>query len=131
MTSIGSLRHRMQIQTYKETHSGNHDTNRVWTTIQTVYASIKNAKGTVTFGLQQIEQNITHKITIRYIPNVTTENWLLMESRRFRIRDVTDVIEKKRFLILSCEEVFIAQDAFVTGSDSTGEPLRQNLPDEN
>lgn len=130
---IGNLRHRVELQTYKEAQDAYHGTYTTWTTIRTLSAAIESVKGYITFDTQQINETITHKIMIRFQPDlvITSENWLLMNSRRFRIRNVQNLFEKERFLVLLCEEVFHAQQPFETGLSHTGDPLIQDLPADN
>lgn len=130
MTNIARLRHRMQLQTYSEIQDDTHKTLKTWTTLSTVFAEIVPVKGYTTFNTQQIEQTITHKITIRYQDFITSELWLLMNSRRFRIRNIRNILERNRFLEMLCEEVFFASDDFTVDSDAVEQPLRQELPAE-
>lgn len=130
MSNIGRLRHRMQIQSYSEIQDSTHGTLKTWTTLYTVFAEIVPVKGYTTFDTQQINEAITHKITIRWQPYITSELWLLKDSRRFRIRNVRNLLETNRFLEMLCEEVFYGFDEFVVGADAVEQPLRQELPEE-
>jgi SPP1 family predicted phage head-tail adaptor len=134
MSKIGNLRHRIQLQTYTEMQDSYAGTLKTWTTLMTMFAEIVSVKGYVTFQTQQIEEKTTHRITIRD-PRpeliVTSELWILMESRRFRIRNVQNLFEKNRFLVLTCEEVFHAQQPFIVNSSTVGQPLEMDLPLEN
>lgn len=127
---IARLRHRIEIQTYTETQDDTISTIKTWNTIMTVWAEIQSVSGYVTYLTQQIDEKVTHKFIIRYQPYITSENWILMDSRRFRIRSVTNYLEKNRFLELACEEVFLAQEYFQAGVNKVAEPLEQNLPNE-
>jgi SPP1 family predicted phage head-tail adaptor len=131
MTNIANLRHRVQIQKYTETQDNQSGTVKTWTTLMTVFAEVKSVTGYVTFNSQQIEEKITHTIRIRWQSGITSENWLLMNSRRFRIRNVQNLFEKNRFLILMCEEVFYASTSFEVNDNSIGDPLVSSLPAEN
>lgn len=130
---IGELRDRIQIQTYKEVPDGAAGTIRTWNTVITVFAKVEAVKGNVTFLSQQIDQKYTHKIKIRWQPHgaVTSENWVLMNSRRFRIRNVQNPDERPLFLILLCEEVFYGMTPFETGISAAGDPLEQSLSSDN
>lgn len=130
MSNIGRMRHRMQIQRYSEVQDNSHGTTKTWTTISTVFAEMVAVKGYTTFDTQQINEAVTHKITIRYQPYITSELWLLMNSRRFRIRNVRNLSERNRFLELLCEEVFHAFDNFTVDVDAVEQPLRQDVPEE-
>lgn len=124
MTKIAKLRHRVQIESFTETEGSGYTTNKVFTPIMTVFAECMPVSGYVTFMAQQIGQNITHKFMMRWQPYVTSENWILMDGRRFRIRSVKNYLEKNRFLELMCEEMFFAYDEFRVSENAVGDPLR-------
>jgi SPP1 family predicted phage head-tail adaptor len=124
---IGSLRLRVQIQTYTETQDATHKTLKTWETTKTVWADIKPMKGLITFDTKQIGEQVTHKVIIRYQPYITTENWLYMNSRRFRIRSVRNVDERNRYLELLCEEDSFAFNNFEAGEEAANDPLRELL----
>ena len=124
MSNIGRLRHRMQIQTYSETQDYQSGTIKTWTSIATVFAEIIPSHGYATFNAAQVENLVTHKIIIRYQPYITSENWLLMNSRRFRIRSIKNLLERNRFLELYCEEVFFAIDEFEVDVNTVEDHLR-------
>lgn len=124
---IGDLRSRIYLQTYTETPVGNHDVNPVWTSIKGVWAKIVPAKALTVMLSMQTDKAITHKIYIRYQENITTEHWILFESKRYRIRGVVNMQQRNRFLELSCEEVGYAQSNFRTGINHTGDPLNSDL----
>ncbi len=128
MTNIANLRHRVEVQTYTERQCGDSATLKTWNTIMTVFAEIISVKGYITFDTQQINEAITHKVTIRYQSGITSENWLLMNSRRFRIRNIQNLVEKNRFLVLLCEEVFRSTDPFLISESAIGDSLQDDLP---
>lgn len=130
MSNIGRLRHRVQIQSYSEVQDSTHGTIKTWTTLYTVFAEIVPVKGYTTFDTQQINEAVTHKITIRWQPYITSELWLLKDSRRFRIRNIRNLLERNRFLEMLCEEVFYGLDEFVVDTDAVEQPLSQELPPE-
>jgi SPP1 family predicted phage head-tail adaptor len=124
---IGKLRARIEIQSYTEIQSGGHNTYKKWTTVKNVWADIDPVKGLVTLDTKQIGEKVTHKITIRYQPFITTEHWIYFNSRRYRIRSVRNLQERNRFLELLCEEDSIAIDEFEVGVEKVGDPLREDL----
>lgn len=130
MSNIGRMRHRISLQSYSEMQDSTFQTVPTWTTITTFWGEVVATKGRVYFNGQQTDEVITHKITMRYqnsnVP-ITTELWLLFRNRRFRIRRVKDILERNRFLELMCEEVFLAQSNFTSGSGTANEPLNQPI----
>lgn len=130
MSNIGRLRHRVTIQKYSEVQDESFQTIPVWTNVTTAWAQIEAVKGRVYFYGQQVDETITHKILIRYQSsniNITSELWLLFHNRRFRIRAVKNLLERNRFIELACEEVFLAQSDFASGSGTANEPLNQPI----
>lgn len=127
MSSIGKLRHRMALQQYYEVQDSTFKNVPNFVTITTLFAEIEDYKGRVFFNGQQTDKTITHKIKIRYQPNVTSENWLQMDSRRFRIRRVRDTLERHRFLELDCEEMFLGTQSFTASQNSAGDSLRNTV----
>ncbi len=104
----GALRHAIIIQSLADTPTGTttgSDITTTYTNLYTLRARIEALKGTVYFDTKQIGEGITHKITIRkYSSAITTEHWILWDSRRFRIRAVRDLFERKRWTEFLCEE---------------------------
>lgn len=123
--SIGNLRHRIAIQTYTEIPLGTSEVQKSWSTIDNCWANIEALQGLTYFDTQQIGKGITHKITIRYNPqiNVTAENWVFYMGKRFRIRFVKNIDERRRYLELLCEVEQLAIDNFEVGDEAVGDPL--------
>lgn len=124
-THIARLRHRIAIQTYIEEPSGTSQTAKTWTTVATVWAYIEPQKGGTYFKDKQIKEDRTHKFIIRYTRNIdiTSEHWVLFQGRRFRIRAVTNILEYRRYIELSCEEDSKALDYFEVGDEAVGDSL--------
>jgi phage head-tail adaptor, putative, SPP1 family len=103
--TIGSMRQRVNIQTLAanpvQEASGLRD---LYTTIATVWASVEPVSGNTEFASKQIGEEVTHRVVIRYRSDVTAENWISWRGRRFRIRKVRDLEERRRYQILDCEE---------------------------
>jgi SPP1 family predicted phage head-tail adaptor len=80
---------------FTETFSGSIDR---WAAIQTV-------KGKTIFdGLNQRDREVTHEVFIRYESGVTSESWIIYNSRRFDIIDVEDLEERHEFLRILCTD---------------------------
>ncbi len=124
---IGQLRVRLTIQTFTETQDDTHRTRKVWADYKIVWAKIEPVKGLVMLDTKQVGVGVTHKVWIRYLPHITTEKWILFDSRRFRIRAVRNLDERNRFLELLCEEEMIALDNFEASVDAVENPLRELL----
>lgn len=110
--NIGLLKHNVAIQTYTEGELSAYKTNKTWTSIAIVKGKLETVNGLITMDTMQINQKITHKVYIRYYPNLTTEHWLLINLRRFRIRSIINKWELNKLLELFCEEVFPESKTF-------------------
>lgn len=130
MVAIGELRHVIEIQTYTEEQQGDYGQTRTWTTVKKVRAKIEPVSGMVKFDTMQINQTVTHKITIRFYPNVTSENWILFDNRRLRIRYVKNFLERTMWLELLCEEEFPATQGFQVDVNDVGDPLVETILDD-
>jgi SPP1 family predicted phage head-tail adaptor len=124
---VGKLRHRMDLQYYTETQDATYRTLKRWITVARIWGEIEPVKGLVTFDTKQMNETVTHKITIRYRESITTENWLYMDSRRFRVRFVRNLKETNRYLELLCEEDGYAMQNFETEISTVEEPIRDLL----
>lgn len=125
MIDVGQLKHRMQLTSYSEIQDDTHKTMKSWPLISYVWAYIEAVKGLTQFDTKQIGEGVSHKITIRYRANVTSENWLYMKSRLFRIRHVRNLEERNILLELLCEEDFTLVDSFLVSQNRVGDPLKE------
>lgn len=104
--SAGQLRHEVEIQRAVRTDdtAGGHTV--AWQTIPdgTVRAQVLPTSSPESFGAGQLEQQVTHKVKIRYLPDVTTGLRLLFEGRHLDIMDVVMPREIRRWLWLMCVE---------------------------
>jgi len=80
------------------------DFDEIFSDIDTHWAKMDTVRGKTFFDGVNTETNITHEFTIRYIDGITTETWVLFESRRFDVLDFEDLEERHEWIILSCVE---------------------------
>lgn len=104
MTTPGKMRHRVTIQTLIATPDADNAVEEVYANVATVWADVSSVSGRTEMDSKSIGERITHRITIRSRADVTSENWILYRDRRFRIRNVQDLEERRRFMILECED---------------------------
>lgn len=103
---IGSLTKRVLIQTYLDdiVDASRAQVENKYTDLATVWANVKQVTGFALIRNKNIGSNVTHLITIKFRADVTSENWIVYDGNRYRIRTTEDAgDEKKRFLILGCE----------------------------
>jgi SPP1 family predicted phage head-tail adaptor len=67
-----------------------------------VWAMVKTSRGETVFDKANLEQDITHRFYIRYISDVTFQDWLLFKDRYYNIVDVENLENRDEFLLLRC-----------------------------
>jgi len=124
MSAIGEFRHRIDLYTYKDIEEkGGSGTYKHLSYFSSVWGLIENIKGLVRYDTKQLGEEVTHKITIRYIENLTTEYWLGFGIRRFRIRFITDINERSQYLELLVEEKSIHEEKLKASIGKAGQSL--------
>jgi len=102
--NIGKLRHRITIQEYAASRDSFGAQVQTWADKATVFASIAPVSGKEYFAAQQINSEITTKITIRYLPGITPKMRVLFNGRIFEILAVLNHEERNIELNLMCKE---------------------------
>lgn len=124
--NVGSMRHRVSIlQKVEREVSDSFTSNTIYNTLGTVWAKIESVQGLVRFDTKQVGEEITHKITVRNYPYISSENWLKFQNRKFNIRFVRDFDERAQYLELLCQEVFTDEEEFTAGDNVAGDPLSE------
>lgn len=103
----GTLRHRIMIEAESQTSDGGGGMSNPWAapiTVAKVWAAIQPLRGTERLRAQQLEESITHRITLRYRADIRPSHRVNFKGRIFNIRSVTNVEERNRWLELMCEE---------------------------
>lgn len=102
----GWARHQIVIQAKTRVEDGGGGTASTWAAIAngTVTASITPVSSNETFAGEQLQERVSHKIMMRYIPGVTTAHRVLFGTRVLDIQSVICPQEKQRDLILMCVE---------------------------
>ena len=78
------------------------DYTELFTLIHTVWAMIETPKGKVLFDDVGTEKIITHVFHIRYLNNITSQNWIIYDNERYDIQNVIDLESNKLYLRLEC-----------------------------
>lgn len=82
--------------------------NAVWTTTATVWAGIEPLRGREFFEARQVQQEVTHRITIRYRADLSPA-WRVRrvegtQARIWRIEHDANLYERGELLELMCVE---------------------------
>jgi len=117
-----NVRYRLSILARIQTPDADNGITYTETVLTTVWGNIVPKKGSVyLYGEQIGSSEDTHEIQLRYINYLTTENWVrhtqqvfktnqsqtndvLLVSVLYRIREVKNLWQRDRYLILSCQE---------------------------
>lgn len=102
---IGKLRHRITLQEYTSSRDSFGAEVETWSDTATVWASIEPLSGREYFAAQQVNAEISTKITLRYRSSVKPTMRVLYEGRVYEILSVINAGERNRELILICKEV--------------------------
>lgn len=70
----------------------------------TVKALTKTVNGVTIFDDTNIEQDITHRFVIVFVAGITSEKWIKLKGKRYRILKVENCCEADGILILHCTE---------------------------
>lgn len=101
---IGQLHHRVTLQSASETADGGGGFTATWSDIATVWARIEPLSGKERMTAQQLENPLTHRITIRHRSGVDAKMRIKFGSRIFNIRSVLNPDEGNEVLELMAEE---------------------------
>jgi SPP1 family predicted phage head-tail adaptor len=104
MVQAGKLRHRIKIQEATETYNGVGEPVTTWTDYKIVWAEIRPMQGREYWASQQVNPEVTHRVTIRYLDGVTTEMRINFSDRIFAIDSILNTDEKNVELVVLCKE---------------------------
>ena len=103
-SDIGSMNKRVIIQAVTQSADSQGGFTETWATYKTVWAAIKPISGGETFQASQYRTPVTHKITMRYLPSITTKHRILYGSRVFAIKEIIDVDDDNYLLVMKAIE---------------------------
>lgn len=104
---IGRMKHRITIQKYIESKNEYGEVIKNWVDFKTVWASVEPILGRKFFMAETVNSEITHEITMRYIPGVKTNMRVKFKDRIFEQKaPPINVRESNKELKLMCKELF-------------------------
>jgi len=102
----GSLKHKVEIHSYTELENDFSETVKSWVKLHDAYASILPLKATEKFVSKRTKSEVTHKVLLRYIPNINPNMRIVFGSRVFEIDSVLNIREENKILqIIATEEL--------------------------
>ena len=102
--NAGRMRHRVTIQQQVRSATDYGGYEESWVDVATVWARIEPLMGRERWHGDQIESDLTHRVTIRYRSDVTPQMRVLYGSRVLKIISVINSGERDETLILLCTE---------------------------
>lgn len=106
--NAGALRHRLVIQVEQPVSDGGGGQGAdPWAnpvTLATLWGAVEPLRGSERLRAMQIQDSLTHRVTLRYRAGITTSMRVVFGTRVFNIRAVINVGERNRVLELLCEE---------------------------
>ena len=124
MTMVGELRHRITIYVINQREEqGGAGTYTDLTEVARLYAKIEDVTGMVRFDTKQIGTEITHKITIRYWPLISSQHWIKLGDRNFEIINVRNFSERNQYLEIMVREVYDDDDSIRADEGRANDPV--------
>ena len=104
---IERLRHRVIIQQPTVAYNSYGEPTTTWSTLATVWASIKPIWGMESKNAEadQLQSTVMHDIRVRFREDVTPLMRITYSTRTFDIEMVTDPDGRRELLQLQCREV--------------------------
>ncbi|KRE33424.1 phage head closure protein [Paenibacillus sp. Soil724D2] len=103
-SNAGSYRHPITFQKQSTTTNDYGEKIVQWDDIITVKAGVYPISGKDYISAVQVNSEITHKISLRFVPNITADMRVKFGSRLFTIIAILNFQEKDRELQLVCKE---------------------------
>jgi len=105
MKKFSEFRHRLTFQTSAEVGDGAGGEVSHWQDAFTVWGLVEPLSGREFFASQQIKKEVSHKVTVRYRPDiVTTMRIKTWDNRILDIEAVLDLGGQRRLLEIPCNE---------------------------
>lgn len=104
---IGNLRHRITFQEESLITDAGGGQALSWANISTdptVWAEIRPLRGSEALRAEQLEDKVTHKITVRARTDITAAMRITFGSRAFNIRSIRNLEERDKFTEIMVEE---------------------------
>lgn len=103
--AIGEMRHRITIQILSASKDSFQQEIKGWTNFETVWAKIEPLSGREFFEAQQMNAEITHRITMRYMKGLNPKMRIMYGERIFDIKTILNIEEKNIELQILCKEL--------------------------
>ena len=103
---IGKLRHRVQLQHLTQSSQDTYgEPTDTWTKYSDCWASVEPMRGRELEIAQQVNAEVTIKVTIRYNSAVLMTDRIVKGSRNLEIVSIVNPEERNEKMILMCKEM--------------------------
>lgn len=102
---IGKRQKRVAVQSRQTVRTDMGSAIHSWVTDTTIWAHIAPASGKELYAGEQVNAEVTHKITIRFYAALTTKNRFLYGTRVFNINFIKNIDERDCYQECLCKEV--------------------------
>lgn len=102
----GTLRHRVTLQSQQLTSDGQGGQTESWTDFAVgVYCRIEPLQGAEKVQAQQVNDELTHRISLRYLPGLSSKMRVLYGSRVFLIESTLNDNERNAEMVMFAKEL--------------------------
>jgi SPP1 family predicted phage head-tail adaptor len=101
---VGSLRHRVTVQSLVETVDQYGQPVQNWDATVSRWAAIRTPNGRDKINADQLKVELTHILTLRYVPGLDVTQRLVFDGRVFNITYVINKDERNREQEVYCNE---------------------------
>jgi SPP1 family predicted phage head-tail adaptor len=104
MSNPGLLHHRLTLEAPVETQDGAGGVVRAYEPVATLWAALRPVSARESVEAAQRGIAVTHRIALRFSPDITPRHRLRAGNRIFRIVTLRDRDGRRRFLDIEAEE---------------------------
>lgn len=102
--NIGGMRHRVTIKVINRQEDELGGFVRADTAKDPIWASIEPATPREVYAYSQLQQRVTHRMTVRYRTDIRQGMTLEHDGTEYYVTGVTNPDKRKRFLEVMCRE---------------------------
>ena len=102
---IGKLRHQVCLQRPVDTQDEYGKSVTTWEQMARAHAAVQSASGTENVDNGQITAQVTHIVSLRYLPGLTPHWRVLWDGKILQIVEIKTDATARRWQTLKCSEV--------------------------
>jgi SPP1 family predicted phage head-tail adaptor len=103
---IVNLRHRVQFKQKTAVSDSQGGESITWPVSRNCWAEVKPLTGESLYYASQVNNEVTHRVTVRYFSGLNATDWIVtFKGRDLEILGVVNQNEEDKWLVLTCREV--------------------------